>query len=306
MNKTFSQKARVVFPVNVRILQKDSNNNLVRSYVTKNMVLKEYGLYGYIRFLLGSFQNNSLLDQSLFVPKYLAVGTNDGEATGAPGVDTVVKVSDTSLYHEIIESGSGIKTNRIPLNRNNYIEDTENQNYLKIQYEAYIPENRFVNSSIGELALMTEKTGNNAFARVAIYPPIQKEVNQVIQVIWEISVVSVESSSKLSPPIKTYLREAVEKGIDVLCNNLTVDSSHSSIDSTKARKALNQLIQPATLTEEKGPTGLYLLLNDNEQITQDVVNEYLSKPFESLENTGLIPLINIFDPAWKPTGSIID
>ena len=68
-----------------------------------------------------------------------------------------------------------------------------------------------------------------------------------------------------------------------------------------ARIALNALLQPATTVG----TGLWYLLNENEQITQESINNYLSKPFNSLEDTGLIPLINKFDPDWLPSGPII-
>lgn len=292
-------KSPVLFPVNVSVIQKSTDGQLVDKFECKNMVLKQYGLYSYVRWMIGDFYNNNLIDQGQYIPKYLAVGSNEAPSNGAPGVGTTVKITDTSLYHELNDGIVSEENQRIKLNRASYIEDIENQPYLKVQYEAYIPEDRFVNSSIGEFGLMTGKTGFNAFARISGFPVIKKIPNTVIQVIWEITIISVESSTRFVPPIKKYLRESIEKAINVL----QVDKEDpEGLDG--ARKALDELIEPATNVG----TGLSLLLNDNEQITQDVINNYLSKPFKSLENTGLIPLINKFPSGkgWLPTGIVID
>ena len=286
-------------PVNVKIIRKNSDGSLISEIDVKNMVLKTYGLYSYVRFILGSFNNGSIYDYKQYVPKYLAVGSNSYPLTGAPGTDTAVQITDISLFHELDDiavTGEPIENNRIKLNRANYIEDNEKDNYLKIQYEAYIPEDRFVGQTIGEMALMTMPTGWNAFARITGFEPFKKEPNTVIEVIWEITIISIESSTRFTPVNKTSLREAIEKAINVL-DEYTIDPQ----DISGARKALDKLIQPATETG----TGLYYLLNDNEQITQDVINNYLSKPFNSVIDTGLIPLINKFDPDWKPNQVIL-
>lgn len=287
-------KAGLLFPVNVQILEKSNSGELLKSHTIKNAVLKEYGLYSYIRFLLGSFSNGSLNDSINYIPRYLAVGSNQTPMTGAPGTTTAVQITDISLFHENFDNdmtGESINKVRIPLNRANYIEDDENEPFLKIQYEAYIPEDRFVNQTIGELALMTQPTGWNAFARISGFEPFIKAPNTVVQVIWEITIISVESSTRFLPPIKTYLRECIEKAIDVLWEY----KNNPNGVSGDARNALNHLIQPADVVG----TGLYYLLNDNEQITQNVINNYLSKPFIDINNTGLIPLIEKFDPTWK-------
>lgn len=292
-------KSPILFPVNVSIIQKSTDGQLVDKFECKNMVLKQYGLYSYVRWMIGDFYNNNLIDQGQYIPKYLAVGSNEAPSNGAPGVGTTVKITDTSLYHELNDGVVSEENQRIKLNRASYIEDVEDQPYLKVQYEAYIPEDRFVNANIGEFGLMTGKTGFNAFARISNLPTIKKIPNTVIQIIWEITIISVESSTRFVPPIKKYLREAIEKAINVL----QVDKEDpDGLDG--ARKALDELIEPATNVG----TGLSLLLNDNEQITQDVINNYLSKPFKSVEDTGLIALINRFPSGegWLPTGIVID
>ena len=296
-DKIFTPKSRLVFPVNVNIYHKSTDGRRLHETSVKNMCLKEYGLYSYVRWLIGSFHNDSLVDNGQYVPQYLAVGSNTAPLNGAPNTDTAVKITDVSLFHELDDTsvtGEPASKNRIPLNRANYIEDVENQNWLKVQYEAYIPEDRFVNETIGELALMTMPTGWNAYARVTGFEPFVKVPNSVVQVIWEITIISVESSERFVPPIKTYLREAIEKAINVLYQDTEDPEGYEG-----ARLALNALIQPATTVG----TGLYYLLNENEQITQDAINNYLSKPFNSLEDCGLLSLIWLFPSGknWEPS-----
>lgn len=295
MNKALQMRNSLVFPTNVKILYKSTDGRLIRESAIKNMVLKEYGLYSYVRFILGSFNNGAIWDWKQYVPKFLAVGSNLPPSNGAPGTDTAVKITDISLYNELDDSsatGESSDKVRIKLKRANYVEDNESENFLKIQYEAYIPEDRFVNMTIGELGLMTGETGWNAYARVSGFEPFVKEPRTVVQVIWEITIISIESSKRFLPPIKQYLLEAVEKAIDVL-----YEYTEDPIRLKGARRELEKLIIPSTNTD----TGLYYLLNENEMITQDVINNYLSKPFVSIYNTGLIPLINKFDPNWKPS-----
>ena len=296
-DKIFTPKSRLVFPVNVNIYHKSTGGKILNQSSVKNMCLKEYGLYSYVRWLIGSFHNGSLVDNGQYVPQYLAVGSNTAPLNGAPNTDTAVKITDVSLFHELDDTsvtGEPASKNRIPLNRANYIEDVENQNWLKVQYEAYIPEDRFVNETIGELALMTMPTGWNAYARVTGFEPFVKVPNSVVQVIWEITIISVESSERFVPPIKTYLREAIEKAINVLYQDIEDPEGYEG-----ARLALNALIQPATTVG----TGLYYLLNENEQITQDAINNYLSKPFNSLDDCGLLSLIWLFPSGknWEPS-----
>lgn len=300
MNKHLKVRDGLMCPVNVKIIRKNSDGSLISETDVKNMVLKTYGLYSYVRFILGSFNNGSIYDYKQYVPKYLAVGSNSYPLTGAPGTDTAVQITDISLFHELDDTavtGEPIENNRIKLNRANYIEDNEKDNYLKIQYEAYIPEDRFVGQTIGEMALMTMPTGWNAFARITGIN-FTKSAHEIIQIIWEITIISLESSTRFTSVNKTPLREAIEKAINVL----QVDKEDPE-GLTGARVTLDKLIEPAT---QEG-TGLYYLLISNEQITQDVINNYLSRPFNSLDDCGLISLVNKFPSGetWAPPSYII-
>lgn len=293
MNKTLKIRSGLVTPkVNVSILYKSTDGTVIKQTGVKNRILREIGVYSYVRWITGAFNNDaSLWDQKQYVPKYLGVGSNQPPLTGAPGTSTAVQFSDISLFHEINDveaTGIPLERNRIKLNRASYISDSDEDGYIKVQYEAYIPEDRFVGETIGEMALMTMPTGWDAFARIT-FPAFKKEPNTIIQIIWEISIISVESSDRYHPLVKKYLREAIEKAIDVLQKYTEDPEGYGG-----AREILNHMIQPATVSG----TGMYYLLNDNNMIKQDDINNYLSKPFNSLEDTGLVALIRIFDPSW--------
>lgn len=209
------------FPVNVciRHLDADSGKVLSRQY-THNRVLKYFGLYSWFRFIQNDFFNNSIrVDPSYYIPQYLAVGTNAGVRTGPLNTSTAVKVEDTGLYHEIIRDSTG--QGRIPITSQNLIEDRSGQDYLKITYIVNIPKDRFVNETIGELGLMTTEDQHTAFARVTGFDPILKIPNTIVQVIWEISVRSIETlDDPFRPVSKEHLLECIDAGVRVLREHL--------------------------------------------------------------------------------------
>lgn len=205
------------FPVNVciRHLDADSGKVLSRQY-THNRVLKYFGLYSWFRFIQNDFFNSSIrVDPHYYIPQYLAVGSNAGVRTGPPNTSTVVKVEDTGLYHEITVDSTG--QGRIPIMSQNLIEDRAGQDYLKITYVVDIPKDRFVNETIGELGLMTTKDQDTAFARVTGFDPITKIPNTIVQVIWEISVRSIETlNDPFRPVSKQHLLECIDAGVRIL------------------------------------------------------------------------------------------
>lgn len=293
--RKFSLKSPILFPTNVRIIQKSTSGEIIDVQEAKNMVLKSYGLYSWIYLLTGSFHNGSNISEDIYIPKYLAIGSNTPPSNGAPNVDTAVRITDTSLYHELTDNTDGVTPARIKLNRLNFIEDNESGHYLKLQYEAYVPEDRYVNAQIGEFALMTAESGFNAFARISGFDVFEKKPNTVIQVIWELSIISVEQSDRWLPINKTPLKEAIAKGIDILQKYTTDPKDDTGATIEGARVALNNLLEPASVAK----TGLWYLTEDNEYVTQDAINNYLSKDYVSLTDTGLIPLINKWED-WSP------
>lgn len=205
------------FPVNIciRHIDADSGRVLSRQY-THNRVLKYFGLYSWFRFIQNDFFNESIrVDPSYYIPQFLAVGSNAGVRTGPPGTSTAVKVEDTGLYHEIVKDSTG--QGRIPITSQNLIEDRVGQDYLKITYIVNIPKDRFVNETIGELGLMTTKDQHTAFARVTGFDPILKIPNTIVQVIWEISVRSIETLNDPYRPVsKIHLLECIDAGVRIL------------------------------------------------------------------------------------------
>lgn len=216
-------------------------------------------MYPYVDLLQGKLDISNVLD---YAPKYLAVGSNSGELTGASGTKTAVQITDISLYHEI--------GTRIKLNRLNSIEDNLNSLNLKLQFEAYIPETMFVGETIREMALMLDSSGFNAFARITGFEINKTKPDVVIQVIWEISVISIETSSRYVPLNKTNLITSIDKAINKLYSVTTTSS---------ARTQLNDLIQPST----KEGTALYYLITDSNLIKQTDIDD-INKQINDLLN----------------------
>lgn len=312
LKKKYVQRSPIIFPTNVQIVQKSSDGTLIKITTAKNMVLKQYGLYSWVRFILGAFgastdtiSEGTAFDKSIystFIPKYLAVGKNvlnaDGSRNGALNVNTTVNIEDTSLYNEIFLDKSLFKEKRKKIDRGSYIEnivtDVKDQNFLKIQYEINIAEDEWSDTDIGELALMTEESGYNAFARVT-FPQIHKDKNTVLQIIWEITIVSIESTVRFEQVSKTSLKEAIEKSINILADATSIAKNTDGSIIDGSREALDKLIEPSSNTN----TGMYYLLSNDPNISQNDINNFLSKPYISINDTGLIPLINKFDPDWN-------
>lgn len=263
----FINHSSLDFPVNVciRHFEADSGKILSKQYV-HNRVLKYFGLYSWFRFIQNDFFNNSIrVDPTYYIPQYLAVGTNTGVRTGPPGTATAVKVEDTGLYHEIVKDSSG--QGRIHITSQNLVEDRAGQDYLKIVYIVNIPKDRFVNETIGELGLMTTVDQHTAFARVTGFSPILKIPNTIVQVIWEISVRSIETlKDPYRPVAKQYLLECVDAAVRVLREN-SEDPTNWKIGQSMSIKSSSTLkagttVAPGTILDETPYISSQVLTND--------------------------------------------
>ena len=292
----FSSKSSVLFPVNVQILQTTNTGRKVVQTYAKNLVLKDFGLYPYARFIMGSISQTDNLDQ--YIPKYIALGSNGEEQTDYTGgyipttdvrVGIDVNATDTALYKEFDDGLS-----RIKLNRTNYIEDYAGDSFIKVQYEAFIPEDRYENTIINELALMTSETGNTAFARVSkLTTPIIKTPGTVIQIIWEVVIKAVATADRYVPVNKDALREATDKAIEILLKAEQYPDGNYNYEDVSyhfvnIREYLESIIsyKYATINPTLD-TAMYLLLNNSELVDEERVKNilkffYYSRPQRKL------------------------
>lgn len=194
---------------NVRIDQRDAiTNKLLKRVEGKNTVTK-LALMGIIRLFNGQFVGDSIIDSNNYVPRYLALGTNGRYQEGniiptisnnSSSVGVQVNANDSSLYQEIDES-------RIKLTQTNVVENNLNTNYVKLRIKCFIPAEKYngtYNESTGEYSgtiieeagLFTRETGNNCWARYVMPTGtlIHKNSNSVIDITWEITVMSSSSA----------------------------------------------------------------------------------------------------------------
>lgn len=165
---------------NVRIIRRTANGREIERREGKNRVTK-LALMGIIRMINGEFTNKTPEDIDNYVPHYLALGSNLGGIIN-PGVSSSVTVNDSKLLYEIPP--------RIKLTQRNIIENRETNPFIKLTIRVFVGVDDYVNQTIGEAGLFTKDSGNNCWARIA-FDPIQKMSNEVLDVTWEITVMSV-------------------------------------------------------------------------------------------------------------------
>lgn len=164
-------------------------------------------LMGIVKWLNGEFNDTQpFLLHYNWIPRYLGVGTNIATADTPGGITSEVSINDARLLDEI--------SPRIKLPDRNKIVNRSTQNYIQLIISTYLPEEYYIDESIGEAGLFSGETGNNCLFRIT-FDPIVKDVDSIIEVNWTISVISVESTGEVYEEIdKTDLRLAMNSLLD--------------------------------------------------------------------------------------------
>lgn len=170
---------------NVCMRKFDKHNNLEQEFVGSNRVTK-LGIIGIVKFINGEFNDSNYEILSNYIPKYLAVGTNRPDVS-VTGISTEVTVNDSRLLSEI--------SPRILITKRNSIENQHTDEYMKLIIKCYIPSDLYVGQTIREAGLFCNSTGNNCWARIGV-TDIYKEEGSVIDVTWEITIISLKSESQ--------------------------------------------------------------------------------------------------------------
>lgn len=176
---------------NVRIRVFDKDNHIVSEQYRSNMCTK-LALMGIIKFINGEFNESmpNLMSQlEYYRPRYLAVGTNQATVINE-GVTTIVNVNDSKLLTEI--------SPRIRLTQRNIIESRYTDPFMKLTIRCLIPTTYYNGETIREVGLFSKETGDNCFARIVLTEPINKTEDMVIDVTWEITVISLTTQVRSS------------------------------------------------------------------------------------------------------------
>lgn len=222
--------------INVVVTKKDKKTGRVlQQEKGHNRCLKQT-LLGIAKYLNGEFNptqplyeegNPSYRLEWDWIPSYLGVGTNIAGGTMVQGVTSEVSVNDTKLLNEI--------SPRMKLpERNKLIARTE-QAFVQLVINTYLPDELYIGERIGEAGLFANETGNNCLFRIALKEPILKEVDTVVEIMWTISIVSIDSNNSEYVEVdKSDLRMAMEHLLDLYQlytgNGTTADISQSVAD----------------------------------------------------------------------------
>lgn len=219
--------------VNVRIEARNVNTGKVTYQIEKHNRVMKSSLLTLIRVINGEFSEadditvntNKRFQLYNFIPRFIAFGSN--VATGSnPGVTTEVTINDTKLLSEINYSKDA---SRMKLTQRNIIENNLYTPYIKLIIKHYVPVTAYVNEKIAEAGLFTEETGNNLWARVT-FPTFTKDEATVIDVTWEITIVSMETSDS---PYETVDKSGLWNAIDSAFSKMTLQNANY-LDLTNA------------------------------------------------------------------------
>ena len=181
---------------NVRICRRSKTGKILEERYAKNRVTRLM-LYGIGKFLLGQFNDSSPDKIYEFIPRYLALGTNEpGLDAKNSNVSTISSVNDTRLLNEITKSkehddGTFETIKRVWIAERNMckLNTKFSDPFIKVSIKTYISTTEYDNLVIGEAGLFSKEKDNNCLARVC-FSPIKKNPGEVLDIQWDITLLS--------------------------------------------------------------------------------------------------------------------
>ena len=222
---------------NVCIRRRLKSGKIIEERYAKNRVTKLM-LYGIARFLLGHYSNANPEKIYEVIPRYLALGTNiPGADIAYAGVTTQSSVNDTRLLNEIKMSSTSGRTepvNRIWIAERNFskLNTKFSNDSIKISIKTYVSSNTYDGMTIGEVGLFSKEKDNNCLARVTFLPPIVKKEGEVLDIQWDITLMSygetiypdsikIEQGEKITLPLQFTTRHFIEKSVGLIIDPIT-------------------------------------------------------------------------------------
>lgn len=212
--------------VHINVVNKKTNS-IIKTIEGHNRATK-LALMGLIRFTNGEFNPSSpdyLEFVRKYIPRYLALGTNIPTEINQ-GVSSMVDVNDSKLLAEIVDPING-ESQRIKLTQRNQISNRYVDPYIRLIIRCYIPETMFNDNVIKEAGLFTQETGNNCWARIVLPEGINKTKDIVLDVMWELTFVSMESTNQPyeeSKGLKSTLYTLIVEGLSKIKSQYTEES----------------------------------------------------------------------------------
>lgn len=165
-------------------------------------------LMGISKFLNGEFnKSNPAATYYDWIPRYLALGTNQAAYDSGTSVTSIVNINDTKLLNEI--------SPRIALPERNTIINRSTQSYVQLVIDTYVPETAYNGRTIREAGLFSKATGNNCLFRIT-FDDINKTEDIVLEVNWIISIISIDSQNQ---PYEETVKIDLWNAITLLLNS---------------------------------------------------------------------------------------
>lgn len=197
--------------INVTLTMRHSETNEVLKTIKKHNIVSKAAVLSLVRLIDGKFCNadNKNLNRSgrlaldNYIPHYFAMGSNVASSESY-GVSSISTINDSRLLSEYTDYP------RMRISQRNLIENKPTNPYVKLNIRHYVPVSAYPEYKLGEAGLFTSETGNSCWARVT-FEPFIKEPLTVIDVLWEITIVSLESTNQIYDTIdKSSLWNAME------------------------------------------------------------------------------------------------
>ena len=170
--------------VRIRVFDK-STHKIISEHKQSNNVTKR-ALQGIVKFIDGQF-NTSMINYfdeiNKFIPRFVALGIG---ATSEP------TVQDVGLNHEF--TIDDVKQ-RVKIDNSDVISQISTK-YVTLTFRTYISDSKYdseVGESYNEFGLFTDETSNSLWARVKLDTGVVKTSTQILEITWEITVISPSS-----------------------------------------------------------------------------------------------------------------
>lgn len=284
------------------------NKRLLKEIHKKNTITK-FALNGIASMIKGEFNDTNYNAINNYVPKYLALGTNnplDSDPSIPKTITESVSVNDTCLLSEIRKSNRLIRVRLEDVKREENTGD-----YIQIRFRTMVTSGTIsYNAVVQELGLFVNNTSltSGLFARISTEPLTIPE-NSILDVTWDVVLASsvgimpttidilnangeIVSNNQQSPltidsygsygniyPLSINLESSVIDGIevvnskfDVIYNNINLvwKSTNNFNKNVRTVSFVGYVKNIITDPFYRGTTYFYKLLNDTYIVASDV------------------------------------
>lgn len=272
---------------NVCIRRRNKNGKILEERFAKNRITRLM-LYGIGKFLLGQF-NDSTPDKIYeFIPRYLALGSNQTTAKNQySGIGLTPSVNDSALLDEFDEFSRIYIAERNMCKLNTKFTDP----FIKVSIKTYVSSTDYDGKSIGEAGLFSKEHDSNCLARVC-FPNITKNPGEVLDIQWDITLMSygqttypeklqIENGSKVSIPLHFTNKQFKEIDFGIVRSDNDSYNTTLTVKDTNIKicDIIDKHVENVITMEEI--QNLIIYPNDDNAITLEIAN--FRKWYENLK-----------------------